>query len=187
MSRKFVLTVVVLFCGRGTLMQLQIAFAVAVFYGAIHCKYQPFNAHNEDDLQSASLSTTGLTVICACLLKNEEEADAFSVVLVLINILTLCFGLYLIVFFTVPTYLTLSATIRKNLAAASALTAEPEEEAAKQSSTPHVIVMQESDEAGDETDALIEGTEESEQYTGHLQGEEEDNEQVWWNAVISAS
>lgn len=77
----------------------------------LNARYQPFEGNAEDDLQSASLSSTLITLVCGVLMKSGEGGAVVSLVVMASNVLTVLLVVYLICFFTVPGYMKI---VKKN-------------------------------------------------------------------------
>jgi len=105
MTRKVALGGLVMFIASGTMFQICSAILFAVIFLVMHIKLQPFKQDIDDDIQSVALISTFLTLISAILLRAEEGGAFVTIFVLTINFSTLAFGLWAIIFDTIPSVL----------------------------------------------------------------------------------
>merc|ERR1719478_666838 len=87
MARKLLLCSLIIYVQPGTIMQVIAAMAIASIFTCAHIKCQPFEESIDDDLQSASLSSTVLTLWAAALLMAPPPHNPLvGVFMVLVNV-----------------------------------------------------------------------------------------------------
>lgn len=102
MLRKFLLCGVLIFVQPGSMLQLAASILLASLFLTLHSKFQPFEDDIDDDLQSAALLATFLTLISSTLIKTNESGPMTTTFIMLINLSVFCIAVYALIMDTIP-------------------------------------------------------------------------------------
>lgn len=102
MQRKLLLTSVISFIARGTMLQVVASIIIAVVFLIAHIKYQPYEKDNDDDLASAALVSTLLTLLCAALIVAKDATPGVGILMVAVNLFVVLVSLYALIVDIVP-------------------------------------------------------------------------------------
>jgi hypothetical protein len=102
MLRKFVLCGLMIFIKQGSMTQLAVSILCGAFFLCAHVKYQPFEDDLDDNLQSAALFATFLTLTAAIMLKSGEGGPSTTALLMFTNLFVVAIAMYALVRDTIP-------------------------------------------------------------------------------------
>jgi hypothetical protein len=155
MSRKVFLGGLVMFIARGTMFQVVVATLFAVIFLVLHIKLQPFREDIDDDIQTVALTSSFLTLMGAIMLMAKEEGGITFLFILIINILTMIFGLWAIIFDTLPSvYEEYEIKFNEAMAALDALKSKMEAAAARAAARMEYEAMQAAGAMGDMAGAM---------------------------------
>jgi len=102
MLRKFTICGVMLFISPGTMVQLCASIVTGAFFFVIHVKFQPFENDVDDNLQSAALLATFLTLVSATVIRSGENGTNTEIFIMAVNVLVLVSAGYALIVDTIP-------------------------------------------------------------------------------------
>jgi len=102
MLRKFLICGCMIFIAPGTMLQLCFSIVAGAFFLSIHFKFQPFDDDLDDNLQTAALLASFLTLVTTVLVRSNEGGGATVAFLLIVNLGVLATALYGLVQDTIP-------------------------------------------------------------------------------------
>lgn len=103
MLRKFTLCGMMIFIQQGSMTQVAVSILCGAFFLCAHVKFQPFDDDLDDNLQSAALLATFLTLTVAIMIKTGEAGPATTGFILLVNLSVLAIAIYALIKDTIPT------------------------------------------------------------------------------------
>lgn len=103
MTRKSLMTIVVIFIAPATLRQLCITMTIVIAFLKVQYKYAPFKSIAENKLQTGCLISSLVTLMCAIVLK-ETTADYITYLILVANIGSMVFMFWVFWNFTLAGY-----------------------------------------------------------------------------------
>lgn len=102
MLRKFTLCGMMIFIQQGSMTQLSVSILCGAFFLCAHVKFQPFDDDLDDNLQSAALLATFLTLTVAIMLKTGEAGPATTALIMIVNLSVFAIAIYALIKDTIP-------------------------------------------------------------------------------------
>jgi len=102
MLRKFIICGLMIFISPGTMLQLCFSILTGAFFLSIHFKFQPFDDDLDDNLQTAALLASFLTLVTTVLVRANEDGPSVTFFILFVNLGVLATAMYALVQDTFP-------------------------------------------------------------------------------------
>merc|ERR1711871_186313 len=102
MLRKFTICGAMIFISPGTMTQLCFSIVTGAFFLSLHFKFQPFDDDLDDNLQTAALLASFLTLVTTVLIRANEGGGMTSLFIMFVNLGVLATAIYGLVEDVIP-------------------------------------------------------------------------------------